>query len=94
MLKRGRDSMKLFETIINMKINRIQADELLSIAGQYGIELNRKQAEQICSVLIGKNINIFEEQQRKQVVAKIAQIAGTDTANKIESIFLQLTGIK
>jgi Protein of unknown function (DUF2624) len=91
MLKGRGDSMKLFETIINMKINRMSTDELLSIGGQYGIQISRQQGNQIVQLLRGKNINIFNESERKALLEQISQICSPTTAKQVESIFKQLT---
>ncbi|MGE8078157.1 DUF2624 family protein [Peribacillus loiseleuriae] len=83
--------MKLFETMINHKINKIQAHELQSIAGQHGVSLTQKDAHSISRILVGRNINVFDSVQRKNVLNEIAEIAGPSTANQIAKLFTQLT---
>ena len=82
--------MKLFETMVNHKINRIQPYELLSIAAQYNVQLSTKQAEDITAILAGKNINIFDSGQRQTVLEQISAVAGKKTAVQIEHVFNQL----
>ncbi|PLT30989.1 DUF2624 family protein [Peribacillus deserti] len=83
--------MKFYEMMVNQKINNIKRDELLKIGRQYGVILSPEHAEKIASILNGKNINIFDPQQRQQVIQNIAAIAGKKTALQIESIFNKLT---
>jgi chemotaxis protein CheY-P-specific phosphatase CheC len=84
--------MKLFETIINMKLNRITTSELLSFSGQQGVTLSNSEAEQIVHLLKGKSINIFDEAERKIVLEQINDIVGAKRAKQIEQLFYNLTG--
>lgn len=83
--------MKLFETMINHKINKINAYELQSIASQYGVSLTQNEANNISRILAGRNINVFDPAERQHVLNEIAEIAGTKTANQIAKLFNQLT---
>ncbi len=84
--------MKLFETIINMKLNRITTSELLSFSSQQGVTLSNSEAEQIVHLLKGKSINIFDEAERKIVLEQIDDIVGAKRAKQIEQLFYSLTG--
>ncbi|MBA9025443.1 MULTISPECIES: DUF2624 family protein [Bacillaceae] len=83
--------MKLFETMINHKINKIKAHELQSIASQHGVRLTQNEANNISKILAGRNINVFNPSERQLVLNEIAEIAGTKTANQIARLFTQLT---
>ena len=83
--------MKLFEMMVNHKINQIRPDELLSLAKQHQISLTPKQANDITALLAGKNINIFDIRQRQNVLGQITQVAGANTARAIETLFNNLT---
>lgn len=83
--------MKLFEMMVNHKINQIRPDELLSLAKQHQISLTQKQAYDITALLAGKNINIFDIRQRQNVLGQITQVAGANTARAIETLFNNLT---
>ncbi|WP_455662409.1 DUF2624 family protein [Pradoshia sp.] len=84
--------MKLFETIINMKLNRITTAELLSFSGQQGVTLSNSEAEQIVHLLKGKSINIFDEAERNPLLEQIEKIIGSKRAKQIEQLFYSLTG--
>ncbi|MFJ7975041.1 DUF2624 family protein [Peribacillus sp. JNUCC 23] len=83
--------MKLFETMINHKINKIKDYELQSIASQHGVSLTQNEAYNISRILAGRNINVFDTVQRQNVLSEIAEVAGSKTANQIGKLFTQLT---
>jgi len=83
--------MKIFENIINHKINTITADELLNYANQFNIAVSRQQARKITEYLRGKNVNLFDDVQRAKLVKEIAKAAGPDTAREVNKLFMQLT---
>ena len=85
--------MKLFESIVNLKINRITANELLEFARQQGLSLSMTEAEEITNLIRGKSINIFNQTERKQLLQKIEKIVGLKKAQQIEKIFHSMTGI-
>lgn len=83
--------VKIFESIINHKMNTITADELLKYANQFNIVINRSQARKIAEYLRGKNINIFDNAQRASLIKEIAKAAGPETAREVNKLFKQLT---
>lgn len=83
--------VKIFENIINHKINTITADELMKYANQFNITVNQQQARRIAEYLRGKNINIFDDRQRAQLIKQIAKSAGPETAREVNKLFMQLT---
>jgi len=90
--KGGKTTMKLFEMMVNHKINQIKPDELLALAAQYQVSLTQQEAVGITRLLAGQNINIFDPRQRQTVIGRIAGITGMNKAKQIENIFYQLTG--
>lgn len=84
--------MKLFEMMINHKINQIKPNDLLALAAQYQVPLSQSEAEQISELLVGQNINIFDARQRQNLIGRIAGITGINKAKQIENIFYQLMG--
>ena len=83
--------VKIFENIINHKINTITAEELISYANQFNIAINQQQSSKIAVYLRGKNVNIFDTSQRAQLVKQIAKIAGPETAREVNKLFVQFT---
>ncbi|MCM3566593.1 DUF2624 domain-containing protein [Neobacillus mesonae] len=82
--------MKIFESIINHKINTITAEELMKYAKQFNIVVNRSQAKKIAEYLKGKNINIFDDRERSQLIREIAKAAGPQTAREVNKLFTEL----
>ncbi|MFO1443443.1 DUF2624 domain-containing protein [Bacillus sp. Bva_UNVM-123] len=83
--------MKIFENIINHKINTITADELLKYGGQFQISISKQEAQKIAEYLRGKSINIFNSSERTKIIREIAKIAGPETAKEINRLFIQFT---
>lgn len=83
--------MTIFQSIINHKINTITADELVKYANQFNISVTSQQAVKIAEYLRGKNVNIFDDSQRAQLVKEIAKAAGPATAREVNKLFIQLT---
>lgn len=83
--------VRIFENIINHKINTISADELLKYAEQFNISVNRQQARKIAEYLRGKNVNIFDDAVRARLVKEIAKLAGPETAREVNKLFMQFT---
>ncbi|WP_413308732.1 DUF2624 domain-containing protein [Bacillus sp. 1P10SD] len=83
--------MKIFENIINHKINTITAEELVKYANQFNIKVNQQQARKIAEYLRGKNINIFDDTQRSKLVKEIARAAGPETAREVNKLLMQFT---
>lgn len=83
--------MSIFQSIINHKINTITAEELIKYAEQFKISVTRQQAGKIAEYLRGKNVNIFDDTQRTQLVKEIAKTAGPVTAREVNKLFIQLT---
>jgi Protein of unknown function (DUF2624) len=82
--------MKFLEKIINAKINGISGKELQKFAYQFNIEVSLEQAELVSQYLKGKNIDIFNETDRTNVLKEITKIAGTETAKKVNELFSNL----
>ncbi|WP_040207978.1 DUF2624 domain-containing protein [Neobacillus jeddahensis] len=83
--------MKIYENIINHKVNTITADELVKYAKQFNIAVTQQQARKIAEYLRGKNVNIFDDKQRAQLVKQIAKAAGPETAREVNKLFIQFT---
>jgi hypothetical protein len=83
--------VKIFESIINHKVNTITPEELMKYANQFNISVSSQQAKKIAEYLRGKNINIFDTTQRAQLVKQIAKSAGPETAREVNKLLIQFT---
>jgi hypothetical protein len=76
--------------MVNQKINTIDRKGLLSIASKYNISITPAQADQIVGVLKKERIDITNTEQRKRILKEVASVAGTETARKVNSLFLSI----
>ena len=83
--------MKIFENVINHKMNTITGDELFKYAEQFNIKVNRQQAYKVAQYLRGKNVNIFDDRERSALIKEIAKIAGPETAREVNKLFVKFT---
>jgi hypothetical protein len=83
--------MKLFEMMINHKVNGITPDELMRLARKYDVSLTMAQAKTVAKIVAGKNINVFNKTERLRAIDEVSAQTGLATANELETIFNQLT---
>ncbi|MCG8397884.1 MULTISPECIES: DUF2624 domain-containing protein [Bacillus] len=83
--------MILFQKIILQRLNQVTAEDLLKYSKQYGISLTRTQAAEVANLMNGKNINIFNDQERLQLLKQVENITSKETANTVNEIFKQFT---
>lgn len=83
--------MRIFENIINHKINTITARELLKYGKQFQIAITKDEAEKITSILRGSHVNIFNDKERTTIIKKIEKIAGAEVAKGLEQLFINFT---
>lgn len=88
---RGGDKMNIFQNIINHKINHLTTEELLKYAKQFQISLSRKEAAQIADYLKGKNVNIFNDEERSKLIKELARITNGHTAKEVNRLLLSFT---
>jgi hypothetical protein len=75
------------QQMINYKINNLSVSQLMSLANQYNVDLTQEQASQILHILRRQQINIFNDQERLQLLKKIERIVGRSKAQQINNIF-------
>ncbi|WP_246945842.1 DUF2624 domain-containing protein [Bacillus pinisoli] len=84
--------MKLLEQIVNQKLNRITKEELLKLAKTHHISLTGQQADQVVTLIRGKNINIFNPTERTRLIKDVAKITSPEVAKKINKLFQDFIG--
>ncbi|MET3699260.1 uncharacterized protein DUF2624 [Bacillus oleivorans] len=83
--------MKLFENVVNYKINNITPEDILKYSKQFNISINSDQAKQVARLVKGRGINIFNDKERAQLVKEVAKITGPDVAKEVNQLFIQFT---
>ncbi|WP_049663209.1 DUF2624 domain-containing protein [Bacillus sp. FJAT-27231] len=84
--------MKFLQNIINQKAQMMTGDELLKYAKGLDIPLKREEAERVASLLRSRRIDLFNEQERANLLREIAAITNKQTADKLNKLlktFLQ-----
>lgn len=83
--------MRIFENIINHKINTITGSELLKYARQFQLSISKEQAEKAASILRGRNINIFDKRERSKILKEMEKIVGAQTTKEVERLLVKFT---
>lgn len=83
--------MSLFEQIINHKVNTITGRELFQYGEQFQINITKAEADKIAAYVRGKKINLFQENERAQLLQQIASMTSPETAEKISILFQKFT---
>ncbi len=81
--------MNLFQSAINQKLNTVNAEQLLKYASLYKLNISKKEAQHIAGMIKGKNINIFNDSERKNLLKKIARQVSPELAKELNHLFKQ-----
>lgn len=84
-------TLRIFENIINHKINTITGSELLKYAQQFQLSISRAQADKVASILRGRNVNIFVQSERTKVLKEMEKIVGVTTTKEVERLLIKFT---
>ncbi|MFX3623808.1 MAG: DUF2624 domain-containing protein [Ectobacillus sp.] len=82
--------MNLIQQIVNKKLNSITASELLKYSKQYQILITPEQAEQAAALMKGKNINIYNSDERLALIKEIAKVTSPATAQQVNALLQKL----
>ncbi|QHA92613.1 DUF2624 family protein [Bacillus sp. N1-1] len=74
--------------LVNFKLNRITAEELLQLSKQYGITLTAGDAKKIVQILKQENIDIANQTQRKRILLKISREVNPSVASRVNKLML------
>lgn len=87
----GVSNLKIFENIINHKINTISGEELLRYAKQFNISVTEQETNKVAEYLRSTKVNIFNNKDRTRLIKEIAKISGSKTAREVNQLFLLFT---
>lgn len=82
--------MKIFQQIVNHKINHLTVKELLKYSKEYNISLTDEHAQQLISIIKEKNVNIYDTNERRELIKKVARITTPQTAKKVQQLLQDL----
>ncbi|MRX71283.1 DUF2624 family protein [Bacillus lacus] len=84
--------MILIQKLVNQKLNTISPEELLKFAAQYKISITQDQSAKVAKLLKGKNINVFDEKEKKSLLESVSSITSPQTAQQVNKLLQQLGG--
>ncbi|MFY2250162.1 DUF2624 domain-containing protein [Priestia megaterium] len=82
--------MKIVQQIVNKKVNNITPKELLKYSKQYNIPITDQQAHTLVSVIRHQPVNIYNLEERRNLIKQIAQVTDRETARRVNELFQQL----
>lgn len=83
-------TMNLIKQLVNKKLNHISTKDLLKYSKEYEVPITTAQADQIVVLMKGKNINIYDNDERLELLKQIAKVTSPATAQQVNTIFQQL----
>ena len=84
------NTMNLIKQIVNKKLNHISTKELLKYSKEYEVPITTAQADKIVLLMKGKNINIYDNTERLDLLKQIAKVTTPATAQQVNTLFQQL----
>ncbi|KOO43895.1 DUF2624 domain-containing protein [Priestia koreensis] len=82
--------MRIFQQIINNKVNNISVKELLSFSKQYKVHLTEDQARKLVGIIRERPIDIYNTADRQDLLKKVARVTNYETAQKVQELFDQI----
>ncbi|MCY8233516.1 DUF2624 domain-containing protein [Priestia endophytica] len=82
--------MGIFKQIVNNKINRMSVKELMQYSKKYDVSLTDTQAATLVNIMKEKKVDIFNVEERKELIKKIARVTDQQTARKINQLIQEL----
>ncbi|MFI2955270.1 MULTISPECIES: DUF2624 domain-containing protein [Priestia] len=82
--------MKIVQQIVNKKVNNITPKELLKYSKQYNIPITDQQVHTLVSVIRQQPVNIYNLEERRNLIKQIAQVTDRETARRVNELFQQL----
>ena len=67
-------TMNLIKQLVNKKLNHISTKDLLKYSKEYEVPITTAQADQIVVLMKGKNINIYDNDERLELLKQIAKV--------------------
>ncbi|WP_026674684.1 DUF2624 family protein [Alkalihalobacterium bogoriense] len=75
--------------MINLKVNSLSKEELLSLSQQHNLPITEKQAEQVLNVLRSETINITNKQQVERMIQRLRTEVDPHVSNVVKQLLDQ-----
>lgn len=84
--------MNIYQQIINQKLKTLTPGDLVKYGKQYEIYVTKEQAANVLKLIRSKkNINIFNPEEKNQLLREIARVTSPDVARKLNQLFIKFT---
>ena len=84
--------MNIYQQIVNQKLKTITPEELLAYGKKYNISVTKEQAQKVIILMKdNKNINIFNPEEKKQLLREIARVTSPQVARQLNNLFIKFT---
>lgn len=84
--------MNVYQQLVNQKLKSVTEKDLIKYSKTYDIPITNLQAKQIAFVIRNtKNLNIFNDHERKKLLKEIARITNLNVARQLNKLFLTYT---
>ncbi len=84
--------MNIYQQIINQKLKTLTPDDLMKYGKQYDIYVSKQQATNVLKLIRkNKNINIFNPDEKNQLLREIARVTSPEVARKLNQLFIKFT---
>ncbi|WP_257215712.1 DUF2624 domain-containing protein [Fredinandcohnia onubensis] len=85
-------TMNIYQQIINQKLKTLTPDDLMKYGKQYDIYVSKEQATNVLKIIRkNKNINIFNPDEKNQLLREIARVTSPEVARKLNQLFIKFT---
>ncbi|WP_245864055.1 DUF2624 domain-containing protein [Fredinandcohnia onubensis] len=85
-------TMNIYQQIINQKLKTLTPDDLMKYGKQYDIYVSKEQATNVLKLIQkNKNINIFNPEEKNQLLREIARVTSPEVARKLNQLFIKFT---
>lgn len=75
------------QKLVLKKLNSVQPEELVKYAKEIDETLTLQQAQKITALVHGKNINIFNTQERVALLKNVSMLTNPQVSRKLNDLF-------
>jgi len=84
--------MNIYQQIVNQKLKTLTPNDLIKYGKQYDIHVTREQATSVLKLIRKRtHINIFNPDEKNQLLREIAQLTSPEVARKLNQLFIKFT---
>jgi Mn-dependent DtxR family transcriptional regulator len=84
--------MNIYQQIVNQKLKTLTPEDLMKYGKQYDIDVTKQQATNVLKLIRKKkNVNIFNPDEKNQLLREIARVTSPEVARKLNQLFIKFT---